>query len=104
LRHRDTLAERSLEIISDNLKVLDQFFDRHAALFGWQRPQAGSIGFPRLLGEDVEAFCEAVVKSAGVLLLPGTLYEDNGNHFRIGFGRKNMPEAVARLEQFLLQF
>jgi aspartate/methionine/tyrosine aminotransferase len=101
LRHRDALAERSLEIISDNLKVLDQFFDRHAALFAWQRSQAGSIGFPRLLGEDVEAFCEAVVKSAGVLLLPGTLYGDDGNHFRIGFGRKNMPEAIERLEDFL---
>ena len=101
LRHRDALAERSLEIITDNLKVLDQFLDRHAALFAWQRPQAGSIGFPRLLGEDVEAFCEALVKSVGVLLLPGTLYEDEGNHFRIGFGRKNMPEAIERLEDFL---
>ena len=101
LRHRDALAERSLEIITDNLKVLDQFLDRHAALFAWQRPQAGSIGFPRLLGEDVEAFCEALVKSVGVLLLPGTLYEDDGNHFRIGFGRKNMPEAIERLEDFL---
>ena len=101
LRHRQSLADRSLEIISDNLKVLDQFFDRHTALFNWQRPQAGSIGFPRLLGEDVEVFCEALVKSAGILLLPGTLYEDNGNHFRIGFGRKNMPEAVKRFEDFL---
>jgi aspartate/methionine/tyrosine aminotransferase len=44
------------------------------------------------------------VKSAGVLLLPGTLYNDNGNHFRIGFGRKHLPEAIARLEQFLQQF
>jgi len=26
-------------------------------------------------------------------LLPGTLYEDQGNHFRIGFGRKNFPDA-----------
>jgi aspartate/methionine/tyrosine aminotransferase len=43
------------------------------------------------------------VKSAGVLLLPGTLYDDKGNHFRIGFGRKNLPEAIARLEEFLQQ-
>jgi len=41
------------------------------------------------------------VKSVGVLLLPGTLYEDDGNHFRIGFGRKNMPGAVKRFENFL---
>ena len=93
-----------MRIIAGNLKVLDQFFARHADRFGWQRPQAGSIGFPRLLGMDVEAFCKALLKSAGVLLLPGTLYDDNGNYFRIGFGRSNLPEAVTRLEQFLQQF
>jgi hypothetical protein len=36
-----------------------------------------------------------------VLLLPGTLYDDPGNHFRIGFGRKNLPDALASLEDFL---
>ncbi len=101
LHHRKALVERNLGIIADNLKVLDRFFERHAARFSWQRPQAGSIGFPRLLGQDVEAFCEDLVNSAGVLLLPGTLYGDDGNHFRIGFGRRNMPEAIGRLEQFL---
>jgi aspartate/methionine/tyrosine aminotransferase len=53
---------------------------------------------------DDDAFCKALVKSVGVLLLPGTLYDDNGNHCRIGFGRKNLPEAIGRLEQFLQQF
>ncbi len=42
-----------------------------------------------------------MVEKTGVLLLPGTLYEDQGNHFRIGFGRKNFPDALARLEEFL---
>jgi hypothetical protein len=35
------------------------------------------------------------------LLLPGTVYDDPGNHFRIGFGRKNLPEAIGRLKDFL---
>jgi aspartate/methionine/tyrosine aminotransferase len=104
LRHRKALAERNLVIIAGNLKVLDQFFAHHADRFVWQRPQAGSIGFPSLIGEDVNDFCKDLVEKAGVLLLPGTLYDDNGNHFRIGFGRKNLPEAIARLEQFLQQF
>ena len=50
---------------------------------------------------NVESFCEQLVEKAGVMLLPGTLYGDEGNHFRIGFGRKNMPEALARLEEFM---
>jgi hypothetical protein len=36
-----------------------------------------------------------------VLLLPGTVYDAPGNHFRIGFGHKDMQEAVGRLEDFL---
>ena len=33
------------------------------------------------------------------LLLPGTMYGHLGNHFRIGFGRENLPAALARLAQ-----
>jgi aspartate/methionine/tyrosine aminotransferase len=42
-----------------------------------------------------------LVKGAGVLLLPGSVYDHPGNHFRIGFGRKNMPQALERLETYL---
>jgi aspartate/methionine/tyrosine aminotransferase len=65
------------------------------------RPQAGPIAFPTLREGEVESFCDEVVTRAGVLLLPGTLFQDTGNHFRIGFGRKNMPAALAELEAFL---
>ena len=104
LRHRKALVDRTQKIILENLNVLDPFFDRYADRFAWQRPKAGAIGFPKLLGEDVEVFCDSLVKTAGVLLLPGTVYDDPGNHFRIGFGRKNMQEAVGRLEDFLQKF
>jgi aspartate/methionine/tyrosine aminotransferase len=59
------------------------------------------MGFPKLLQGDVETFCDDLVKKAGVLLLPGSVYDDNGNHFRLGLGRKNLPQAVERLEGFL---
>ena len=35
-----------------------------------------------------------------MLLLPGSVYGHPGNHFRLGFGRRNMPEALSRLERF----
>ena len=101
LRHRQQIAQRNVDIIIANLSLLDSFFARHDGLFSWKRPKAGSIAFPRLHGEDIDAFCHALVTSAGVLLLPGSVFDDPGNHFRIGFGRKNMPEALARLEEFL---
>jgi aspartate/methionine/tyrosine aminotransferase len=101
LRQRGTLAQRNLDIIDRNLDVLDGFFARYADHFIWQRPRAGAIAFPRLVGQDIDAFCHDLARRAGVLLLPGTVYDDTGNHFRIGFGRKNMPDAVARLDEYL---
>lgn len=101
LRNREKLSGRNLGIIQDNLRVMDEFFARHANLFSWVRPRAGSMAFPRYLGGDVESYCDRVVREAGVLLLPGSMYDDAGNHFRLGLGRKNLQQAVRRLEEFL---
>ncbi len=101
MRNRAKLAERNLGIIKENLAVMDDFFTRHADLFTWIRPQAGSMAFPRLRKGDIEEFCDRLVKKAGVLLLPGSIYDDSVNHFRLGLGRKNLPQAVQRLEMYL---
>jgi len=101
MRNRYKLSERNLGIIKDNLTVMDDFFTRHTDLFSWVRPQAGSMAFPRLLKGDVEEFCDRLVKKAGVMLLPGSIYDDSNNHFRLGLGRKNLPQAVERFEEYL---
>lgn len=101
LRHRELLAERNVGIIQHNLDVIEDLFARHAALFTCVLPRAGSMAFPRYLGGNVDAFCDKLVRRAGVLLLPGSIYNDDGDHFRLGLGRLNLPAAVARLEEFL---
>jgi aspartate/methionine/tyrosine aminotransferase len=101
LRHADAITRRNLRIIRDNLDILDRFFASHAQRFIWQRPKAGSIAFPLLRQGSVETLCADLVEQAGVLLLPGTLYGPGYNAFRIGFGRKNMPEALERVESYI---
>jgi aspartate/methionine/tyrosine aminotransferase len=101
MRNRKKLAERNINIIKQNLAVMDEFFARHSSLFHWVRPQAGSMAFPRYLGGDVDQFCAEVIQKAGIMLLPGSVYDDSNNHFRLGLGRKNLPQAVKRLEQVL---
>jgi aspartate/methionine/tyrosine aminotransferase len=101
MRHRAKLVERNLGIIKDNLAVMDDFFLRHGEQFEWIRPQAGSMAFPRYLDGNVEKICDDLVTKAGVLLLPGSIYDDSRNHFRLGLGRKNLPQAVQRLEMYL---
>lgn len=101
LHHAGTIAQRNREIIRDNLDHLDRFFESHTRMFAWKRPKAGSIAFPQLLQGSVEALCADLVEQAGVLLLPGTLYGPDYNAFRIGFGRRNLPEALERVDAYL---
>ncbi len=101
LRHRQPLLRRNLDLIRANLQVLDGFFARQAERFTWHRPLAGPVAFPRLKGAEVESFCDRLRESSGVLLLPGSVFGDRDNHFRIGFGRADLPEAVERLEEAL---
>jgi aspartate/methionine/tyrosine aminotransferase len=99
LRHRDVLADRSRELVNRNLPLLDELFARHGGLFAWTRPTASSIGFARAAVGDVDAFCERLA-AGGVLLLPGSVYDEPG-HVRFGYGRANLPEAIARLDELL---
>ncbi|MFC2133091.1 aminotransferase class I/II-fold pyridoxal phosphate-dependent enzyme [Bacteroidota bacterium] len=103
LSHRPKLIDRNLGIIKNNISLLEKFFDKHNERFDCHKPIAGPIAFPKLKIGDVEKFCKDLVVLKGVLLLPGTKYDDEGNHFRVGFGRKNMPEALLKLEEFLIQ-
>jgi aspartate/methionine/tyrosine aminotransferase len=101
LRNRDRVVARSRAIVEANLERLDGFFERWSGAFEWVRPRAGSIGFPRLLADTpVERFALELIDAEGVVLLPGTTYGHTGNHFRLGFGRRDLPDALARLERF----
>jgi aspartate/methionine/tyrosine aminotransferase len=101
LRARHQVLARSRALLEANLKLLDSFFARHPDTFRWVRPRAGSVAFPRLLRDmPVATFCQTLVEREGVLLLPGDVYDFPGNHFRLGLGRANLPEALARLERF----
>jgi aspartate/methionine/tyrosine aminotransferase len=101
LRHREVLAQRNRQIVLRNLPLLDAFFRQRASLFEWTKPNASPIGFVRFKPQrDVSSFCEQLARDTGVLLLPGTVY-DQPRHIRFGFGRKNMPEALAHFAAYL---
>jgi len=102
LRAREAVLARSRAIIDANMRLLDRFFADHDDRFTWVRPRGGSIGYPRLLDDEpIDAFAARLVEREGVLLLPGSQLGQPGNYFRIGFGREDLPAALARLEAFL---
>jgi aspartate/methionine/tyrosine aminotransferase len=102
LRAKERVLARSLGLMLGNLARVEAFMQRHTDRFEWIAPRAGSIAFPRLLDETpIDDFADALVRQTGVLLLPGSVYGYGGNHFRIGLGRTNLPEALERAEKFL---
>ncbi len=107
LRAREAVLARSRRIITDNLAVLDRFVAQRPDVLTWVRPRAGSVGYPeltlggRFAGWDADRFAAELVEAEGVLLLPGSRFGQTGNHVRLGFGRVDLPDALAGLERFV---
>ena len=117
LRQRGPLLQRSERIVAEGLAAATDFFARHKDDFHFFPPVAGPICFPGFRGDglgavDAQARCEALVKAAGVMLLPATCYEDPQDnlafagpevatslpHFRLGFGRLDCSANFKVLE------
>jgi aspartate/methionine/tyrosine aminotransferase len=100
LHNKDLILNRNQGILEHNLMLLDAFFARHADTFSWVRPQGACTGFVRYhRDEQTDQFCARIATQANILLLPGSVYNVSSNHFRIGFGRKNMPEVLELFEK-----
>jgi aspartate/methionine/tyrosine aminotransferase len=102
LQAKDWLLERAAKIVRGNLMAARIFFGEHAAALAWVDPRAGSVAFPRWLGESpIEQLCEEARATKGLMIVPGSLFDYPGNHFRVGLGRKNLPAALALLGDVL---
>ena len=101
LENLDWLLERTRSIVDPNLERLDAFFAEHADTLEWARPRGAPIAFPRLRDGDADDFARDLLDAQGVLVLPASLYGHPGPHFRLGFGRTNLAEALERMESFL---
>jgi aspartate/methionine/tyrosine aminotransferase len=102
LRAKEKVLQRNREILLRNLQTLDAFMKRNKEYVSWVRPQCGTMAVMKLLLPiSVEDFSEDLVRSEGVLIMPGSVFDLSGNFFRIGFGKKNMPEILKRFETYL---
>jgi aspartate/methionine/tyrosine aminotransferase len=102
LRSKKQIIEKHLTRIKRNIGLLDAFFEDFKDRFEWVRPKAGTIAFPKLRGAvNTVDFCQKAVKEADILLLPSTVYDYDDQHFRLGFGRENMPEALDEFRKYM---
>jgi aspartate/methionine/tyrosine aminotransferase len=103
LRARSHILARSRAIVRSNIDAVASLIARHADHIEWVPPRAGSVAFPRLRDRDadVDAWIGELIQHHGVLLLPGSLFGTAAPHFRIGLGRTDAPEALARLDEYV---
>jgi aspartate/methionine/tyrosine aminotransferase len=102
LQNGHAIIERNMGIIKTNLRTAVDVFTRHKDLFRWIKPQGGSIAFPEWLGKmPVDEFCENILKTHSVMLVPGSMFDYPGDHFRLGLGRKTFTEGMESLEELL---
>jgi aspartate/methionine/tyrosine aminotransferase len=103
LRAKDLIVARNLKIIEQNLALAESFFSaQNGRPFTWYAPQGGSVAFPEWRGSTtVEQFCQDLVETQGVMAVPGSMFDYQGNHFRIGLGRKAFPRVLEQVGYFL---
>jgi aspartate/methionine/tyrosine aminotransferase len=102
LRAKEGIVARNLSIIQSNWKCAESFFADHSDRFTWLPPQAGSIAFPRWTGgTSIDQLCQDLLEKRGVMIVPGSIFEFPGNHFRLGLGRKNFAEALTQVGEYL---
>jgi aspartate/methionine/tyrosine aminotransferase len=100
LRAGERLLARNLALVQRNAGLAAAYFAERPDHFHWYAPQAGSIAFPAWLGPgSVEALCQAALDQEGLMVVPGSIFDYAGPHFRVGLGRQNFPEALALFER-----
>ncbi len=102
LEAREKIIARNMDIICRNKTIAEEFFASYPDLFTWMPPRGGSVAFPQLDPRiPAEEFCEKIVSSKNVMILPGTVFDYSGNHFRVGLGRRDFPTALRQVGEYL---
>ena len=83
-----------------NRSIATKFIDSQPKL-SWLPPDAGTVGFVRLEGGDVDGLVERLL-ARDSLVTPGRFFGVD-DHFRIGFGmeKANLEEGLKRLDSAL---
>ena len=101
LRAGDSVLARSRDIVAANLAELRRFLDAHAALVDCVPPRAGSVVFPRFTRLDAAEVSARLASNGTALLMPGMVFGADARHFRLGLGRRDLPDGLAALTQEL---
>lgn len=102
LANREEIVGRQRARVRRNLGICADFVARSSGRFTWHPPAGGSVCFPRYHGpEGTRALCDEVVERAGIMVVPSSVFDFGDHHLRIGLGREDLPDVLARFEAYL---
>ncbi len=83
---RNSILERTRQIIRANFSILKSWMDRHEGIFHCTPPRAGAIAFPRYnLDINATELAHKIREEKSVLIQPGDQFEVD-YHIRFGLG------------------
>jgi aspartate/methionine/tyrosine aminotransferase len=94
MQKADAIIKRSNEVVRQNIELFDSFVATNDYL-SWHKPEAGMLGLVHS-SEPLKPLLDLWFEK-DVLVLPGKLFGIEGNYFRVGFGKTDFPEALARI-------
>lgn len=92
MQKADAIIKRNNAIVRENIELFDDFIAKHDFL-SWHKPKAGMLGLVHT-SQPLQPLLESWFEK-DVLVLPGELFGIAGDYFRVGFGKKDFPEALA---------
>ncbi len=110
LNHAERFIGPNIEKIKGNVAFFKEAVDAGKLPFveKFAEPVAGSVAFVEINPSkaayllDFEPrtaleFSDAIVEKYGIMTIPATMFETDGNYLRIGFGRENFKEVLEKL-------
>lgn len=102
LNNIDKFIKINVDKIKRNIGYFQEFLKTSNLFSSFIMPKAGSVSFAELdIEETALEFSNKLVKEAGIMTVPGEMFEYEGKFIRIGFGRKNFPEVLRVLSDYL---
>ena len=110
LNHAERFIGPNIEKIKENVAFFKEAVEAGKLPFveAFAEPVAGSVAFVEINPSkaayllDFEPrtaleFSDAIVEKYGIMTIPATMFETDGNYLRIGFGRENFKEVLEKL-------
>jgi aspartate/methionine/tyrosine aminotransferase len=107
LKHRDEVLARNKKIVNNNLQILRDWVENEpqVSMIYPKSVSTSFVKFENLNPENTEDFCIELLKSKGVLLVPGNRFDLSG-YARLGYctNEDTLRKGLSALSQFLREY